>query len=257
MTLASPKPNYGIDADRVLATDGPLRALRRRFDGRYAVDELGGDPHVMDLLAPLGAPIRVHMERAANLPRVGPALLVANRSFGPFEPFVLVVGVRRAIGRRLRVVGAPDLPLIGPMFHKLGALGSRPDDVAALLRMGHLAAAPMAPSWSRAGRGNVWLRHPSPQEAKPAKPTRGAGEPPRPLILATLGFPVIPIAVRPGGPMGAPILPWRIIVGDPMLPPPDTEPSDQLAAAEFSEAVRDAVNALLVSETQRRTETQR
>jgi hypothetical protein len=223
VSITSPRPNYGIDADRVLAIDGPLRALRRRFDGRYAVDELGGDPHLMDVFAPLTAPVRVHVERAENLPRVGPALLVANRSFGLLEPLVLTVGVRRAIGRRLRLVGAPDVPLVGPILHKLGALGSRADDVAALLRMGHLAAAPMAHSWLRSG----------------------ADEPPRPLILATLGFPVIPVVVRPGGPMGAPILPWRIIAGEAMLPPADTDPSDQLAAAEFSEAVRDAVLALL------------
>ena len=223
MTIASPRPNYGIDADRVLATDSPLRALRRRIDGRYAVDELGADPHLMDVVAPLGAAIRVHVERAENLPRVGPALLVANRAFGVLEPFVLVVGVRRAIGRRLRVVGAPDLPLVGPLLHKLGALGSRPDDVAALLRMGHLAAAPLGLTWLRAG----------------------AGEPPRPLIAATLGFPVIPIAVQPGGPFGAPVLPWRVVIGEPMLPPAGTDAEDQLAAAEFSEAVRDSVNALL------------
>ena len=48
------------DADRALAVDSPLAALRRRLDGRYAVDELGGDPHLMDLVAPLGAPVRVH-----------------------------------------------------------------------------------------------------------------------------------------------------------------------------------------------------
>jgi 1-acyl-sn-glycerol-3-phosphate acyltransferase len=223
VTIASPRPNYGIDADRVLTTDGPLRALRRRIDGRYAVDELGADPHLMDLVAPLAAPIRVHVERAENLPRVGPALLIANRSFGVLEPLALVVGVRRSIGRRLRVVGAPDLPLVGPFLHKLGALGSRPDDVAALLRMGHLAAAPLAPTWLRTD----------------------AGDPPRPLILATLGFPVIPVVVQPGGPFGAPVLPWRIVIGEPMLPPAGTEPSDQLAAAEFAETVRDAVTALL------------
>jgi hypothetical protein len=223
VTIASPRPNYGIDADRVLATDSPLRALRRRIDGRYAVDELGADPHLMDLVAPLGAAVRVHVERAENLPRVGPALLVANRAFGVLEPFVLVMGVRRAIGRRLRVVGAPDLPLVGPLLHKLGALGSRPDDVAALLRMGHLAAAPLGLTWLRAG----------------------AGEPPRPLIAATLGFPVIPIAVQPGGPFGVPVLPWRVVIGEPMLPPAGTHAEDHLAAAEFSEDVRDAVTALL------------
>ena len=160
-------PNYGIDADRVLALDGPLDALRRRFDGRYAVDEFGGDPHLTDLLTSLATPVRVHVEHGENIPRTGPALLVANRGVGVIEPVVLALAVRRAAGRRLRVIGAPELPVIGPAFRKVGAIGYRPDDVAALLRAGHLAAAPLSPTWLRSG----------------------VGEPPRALLSATLGFP--------------------------------------------------------------------
>ena len=241
----STRPNYGIDADRVLAFDAPVAALRRRFDGRYAVDELGADPHFMDMLAPLGAPIRVRVQNAENLPRVGPALLVANRGIGVFEPVVLTLGVRRATGRRLRVVGAPSLPVVGPALNKLGAIGARPDDVAALLRAGHLAAAPLAPTWLRAGRGGVRLGRPSPQETPFSTSTRDAGEPPRALLAATLGFPVIPVVVRPGGPIGLPLRPWRVVVGEPLLPPAGTESDDPLAAAEISEAVRDAVHELL------------
>ena len=239
------RPNYGVDADRVLTTDSPVAALRRRFDGRYAVDELGGDPHMMDVVAPLGAAIRVRVDHADRLPRMGPALLVANRGLGLLEPVVLVVAVRRAIGRRLRVVGAPGLPVIGPALNKLGAVGSRPDDVAAVLRAGHVAAAPLAPTWLRAGRGGVRLRRPPPQENAPARSTRDVGEPPRPLLVATLGYPVIPVVVKPGGPFGVPVRPWRVIVGEPLLPPAGTGPDDQLAAAELAEAVRDAVRALL------------
>jgi 1-acyl-sn-glycerol-3-phosphate acyltransferase len=245
MTGTAIKPNYGIDADRVLAVDAPLAALRRRYDGRYAVDELGTDPHFLDIVAPLGAPMRVHVERAENLPRAGSALIVANRGLGLFEPIVLVLGVRRANGRRLRVVGAPDLPVLGPLLNKLGAIGSQPGDVAALLRAGHLAAAPLGPTWLSAGRGGVWLGHPPLQETKLAKSTRGAGEPPRALLAATLGFPVIPVAVKPGGPLGLPVRAWRVLVGEPLLPPSGTEADDQLAAAEISEAVRDAVHDLL------------
>jgi len=217
-------PNYGIDADRVLSTDGLLSAARRRFDGRYAIDQFGGDPHLMDLVARVPAAlIRVDVEGAEHLPRSGPALLVANRGFGVIEPLVLGLAIRRAAGRRLRVVGAPEVPLIGPAARKLGAVGYRPDDIAALLRAGHLAAAPLGLTWLRAG----------------------AGEAPRAMIAATLGFPVVPVALRPGGPLNLAIRPWRVVVGEPLLPPPDTRPDDQLAAAELSEQVRDAVRALL------------
>lgn len=219
-------PNYGIDVDRVLGRESIVTALRRRVDGRYAVDEFGGDPSLMDALAPIPSLlIRVDVEHEERLPRRGPALLVANRGFGLFEPFVLGLAVRRVLHRRLRIVGAPDLPAIGPIAHKLGAVGNRPADIAALLRAGHLAGAPL---------GNTWMR-------------AGAGEPPRDLVAATLGFPVIPVAIRPGGPLNLQLRPWKVRVGEPMLPPPGTEQHDQLAAAELSEQVRTAVQDLLES----------
>ncbi len=117
-------PNYGIDADRVLATDSLFAAARRRLDGRYAIDQFGGDPHLMDLVAPIPATlIREQVEGAEHLPRTGPALLVSNRGFGVVEPLVLGLAVRRAAGRRLRVVGAPEVPVLGPVARKLGAVG--------------------------------------------------------------------------------------------------------------------------------------
>jgi 1-acyl-sn-glycerol-3-phosphate acyltransferase len=222
-------PNYGIDADRVLSIDDPIRWLRRRLDGRFAVDEFGGDPHLMDLLAPIpAAAIRVEVEHADRLPRSGAALLVSNRGIGMAEPLVLGLAVRRAASRRLRVVGSPNVPVVGPLAQKLGGIGYSPSDCAAMLRAGHLLAAPLGMTWLRAG----------------------AGEPPRALLAATLGFPVLPIAVRAGGPFGLsfgvwPTAPWRVVIGEPMLAPPGTDVHDQLAAAELAEQVRDAVGKLL------------
>ncbi|MEX2255728.1 MAG: hypothetical protein WEC34_09845 [Acidimicrobiia bacterium] len=222
-------PNYGIDADRVLAVDGPAAWVRRRFEGRFAIDEFGGDPHLMDLLAPIpAAAIRVDVEHPDRLPRSGSALLVSNRGFGVAEPLVLGLAVRRAAGRRLRVVGAPEVPIVGPFTRKLGGVGYRPDDVAAVLRAGHHAGAPL---------GMTWLRS-------------GAGEPPRALVAATLGFPVVPVAISAGGPFGIPIgiwptRPWKVVVGEPLVAPAGTTADDQLAAAELSEQVRNAVAELL------------
>ena len=168
------------------------------------------------------------MHHRERIPPTGAALLVSNRGLGILEPIVLGLAVRRGAGRRLRVVGAPELPLLGPFMRKLGAIGYRPGDVAAVLRAGHLAGAPLGMTWIRSG----------------------AGEPPRPLVATTLGFPVVPVAIRPGGPLGMPIgvwpaPPWRVVVGEPLLPPPGTPPDDQLAAAELAEQVREAVAALL------------
>ena len=220
-----PTNNYGIDADRVLSVDGFLGALRRRLDGRYAVDEFGGDPHLMDVAAPLAAPIRVAVEHGEHLPYSGAALLVSNRGLGLLEPLVLGRAVRETVGRRLRVVGAPEAPVVGPLARKFGWIGYRADDVAAMLRAGHLAAAPLGPTWFRPG----------------------AGEPPRELVAATLGFPVVPIAIKPGGPVSLPIRPWRVVVGAPLVTPHGSYADDHLAAAELAEDVRRAVGALLES----------
>jgi hypothetical protein len=218
--------NYGIDADRVLVVDPPWQSVKRRIDGRYAVDEFGGDPHLQDMVLPtLLAGVRIDVEHGERIPRHGPALLVANRSFavGSFEPAVLVAAVRRIARRRLRVFGLPELPIAGVWLHKLGSIGRRPHDVAALLRAGHLAVAPLAATWVRST----------------------AGDPPRGLLAATLGFPVVPVAVRPGGPLGLPTGTWHVAVGEMLAPPAGTRPGDQLAAAELAEQVRVAIRDLL------------
>jgi hypothetical protein len=217
--------NYGLDTDRVSAPDPPLAALRRRAAGRYAVDEFGGDPQLMDLVAPM-FPLPVAVERGERVPDVGPALLIANRGVGLLEPLAVTRAVRRAAGRRTRVVGAPELPILGDALRTLGTIGYHPDDVAAVLRAGHLAAAPLGPTWFRGG----------------------AGEPPRALLVATLGFPVLPVAVRPGFPLARPGRPWRVRFGEPLGPPAGTKRGDQLAAAELAEEVGEAVSALLAGD---------
>lgn len=216
--------NHGIDADRSAPPASLVASLRRRIGGRYPIDPFGADPQLMDLVAPVvSAGVRVQVEHPNRLPAVGGALIVSNRGLGLLEPAALAAAVRSVTGRRLRVVGAPELPAIGPLLRKLGALGGRPTDVAALLRAGHLAAAPLAPTWLRSG----------------------AGEPPRALLAAILGFPVIPVVVLPGGPVGLPLRPWRVIVGEIVETEGDAVPGDALVAAELAERVRDAVRAQL------------
>ena len=216
--------DHGIDADRVHEAESLLAVARRRLGGRYPIDPFGGDPQLMDLFAaPVRGAVRVRVEHSERLPEVGGALLVANRGLGLLEPAALAIAVREVTGRRVRIIGAPDLPVLGPIVRKLGALGGRPDDAAALLRAGHLAAAPLAPTWLRPG----------------------AGEPPRALLAAILGFPVIPVAVLPGGPVGLPLRAWRVIVGEMVETATDAVPGDALVAAELAERVRDSVRWLL------------
>jgi len=218
---------YGIDEDRAQTPEGPWSALRRRAGGRYPVDPHGFDPQLQDMLAPLlGIGIRVDVEHAEHLPERGPALLVSNRALGLVEPLALTVAVRARRGRRLRIVGVPDWPLLGDALHKLGGIGAYHEDLAALLRAGHIAAVPLGPTWL----------------------ARGVGTPPLGVLVAALGYPVIPVAVLAGGPLGLPIRPWRVIIGAPL----DIQPvagqfvvGDPLGAAELAEAARDGVRALV------------
>ena len=210
--------------DRVQPLDSPLAFARRRLDGRFQIDAFGGDAQLMDLAGRvLALGVRVEVEHAERIPRLGGALLVANRGLGIFEPAALAVAVRQTVGRRLRVTGAPDVPVVGDVVRKIGAVGYRADDVAVLLRAGHLAAAPLAPTWLRSG----------------------AGAPPRELLAAILGFPVVPAAVLPGGPGRLPIRPWRVVVGPVVETSTDAVPGDTLAGAELAERTRTAVNRLL------------
>lgn len=212
--------------DRVQPLDSPLAFARRRLDGRFQIDAFGGDAQLMDLAGRvLALGVRVEVEHAERIPRLGGALLVANRGLGIFEPAALAVAVRQTVGRRLRVTGAPDVPVVGDVVRKIGAVGYRADDVAVLLRAGHLAAAPLAPTWLRSG----------------------AGAPPRELLAAILGFPVVPAAVLPGGPGRLPIRPWRVVVGPVVETSTDAVPGDTLAGAELAERTRTAVNRLLAA----------
>jgi hypothetical protein len=222
---ASPDPTYGVtDDDRVQPLESPLAFARRRFDGQFHIDAFGGDAQLMDLAGRvLAFGVRVEVEHAERLPRIGGALVVANRGLGIIEPAALAIAIRDAVGRRLRVIGAPDAPVLGDVLRKIGALGYRADDVAALLRAGHLAAAPLASTWFRSG----------------------AGAPPRELLAAILGYPVVPAAVLPGGPGPLPIRPWRVVVGPVVETATDAVPGDTLAGAELAERTRAAVNRLL------------
>jgi len=219
-----PVPNYGIDSDRLLGRDSLVAALRRRWDGRYAVDVFGGDPHLQDfVLAPAVGRITVEVHGGDRVPASGPALLIANRRWGVAEPIVLAGAVQRVVGRRLRALGMPDPPVVGTLVHKLGGIGRGAGDAGAVLRAGHLATAPLAMRW------------------------RGADEAPRDVIAATLGFPLLPVSVRTAGPLGTPLRGWVVSVGEPLAPPEGTAPGDPLAAAELSEAVRAAIEELLTT----------
>ncbi|MGZ4736180.1 MAG: hypothetical protein ACXVKA_17165 [Acidimicrobiia bacterium] len=216
-------PVYGVDPDRTQTTD-LVTVVRRRFEGRYPVDPFGSDPQLQDLIAPfVTATVRVEVDHPERFPSAGPAVLVSNRGMGLVEPAALAVALRQEAGRRLRVIGARDVPVLGDLMRKLGAVMPYQGDLAALLRAEHVAAIPLGPTWLRTG----------------------AGTPPMQLLVAALGYPVIPVAVRPGGPFGLPLRPWRVSVGEPLAIRTSRNSGDPLAAAELAEAARENVQRLI------------
>jgi 1-acyl-sn-glycerol-3-phosphate acyltransferase len=199
-------------------------ALRRRLGGRYPIDPFGFDPQLVDFVTPVfRTALRVEISGGDNLPKSGPAVLIANRGFGIMEPAVLGIAVRRAVERRLRITGAPSVPALSGIARRLGAISASAPDLRACLSDGHLVAVPLAPTWLRSG----------------------AGVPPRKLMLAMIHVPIVPVAVTPGGPFGLALRPWRVRFGSLVTLADPYDPDDPLAAARFAESVRDAVSELL------------
>ena len=216
--------NDVLDADRIARPETPWSALRRRIAGRYPIDPFGLDPQLADLCIPLfEAAVRVRVLGAEHVPDTGPAVIVSNRGFGVVEPAALGVAVERASGRRLRVVGAPDFPVVGTVTRRLGAIASSEPDVAAALRAGHLVGIPLAPTWLRTG----------------------AGDAPQGVARAMTIAPIIPAAVRGVGLLGGVIGSWEVSFGPFVTLSQPYDPADPLAAARLIEAMRRAVGALL------------
>jgi 1-acyl-sn-glycerol-3-phosphate acyltransferase len=217
----------GLDADRISDPESPIAAARRRLSGRYPIDPFGLDPQLCDLAVPLvEAVVRVRVEGAERIPETGPAVLVMNRGLGLLEPTALALAVRRKVGRRLRIVGAPSVPFVGGLLRRLGSVNGSPEDLGSCLRAGHLVAVPLAPTWLRTG----------------------AGTPPLRLVQAMMGWTVLPVAVIPGGPFGTAFAPWKIEIGEHIALDASYSPGDPLGAAELAEEARAAVDAMLVGE---------
>jgi 1-acyl-sn-glycerol-3-phosphate acyltransferase len=213
-----------LDADRVAPPESLGAAVKRRVAGRYPVDPFGLDPQLANLVAPaVGAVLRVNVSGGEHVPESGPAAIVANRGFGIVEPSALALAVQRATGRRLRVVGAVPMPFVGSLIRRLGSIAATEDDVRAAIRAGHLVGVPLSPTWLRTG----------------------AGMPPHALMPALTHAPIIPAAVRPGGPFGIALGAWQVRFGPLVQLDEPYDPDDPLAAARFADAVRARVRGLL------------
>jgi hypothetical protein len=215
-----------LDDDRIARPEPLMTALRRRVSGRYPIDPFGLDPQLADLCVPIfERAVRVRLTGGEHVPATGPAVIVSNRGFGAGELAALGVAVERASGRRLRAVGAPDVPFLGAAMRRLGAISSSETDVASALRAGHLVGIPLAPTWLRTGAGDV----------------------PHAVARALTLAPIVPAAVHADGRFGAVIGSWAVTFGSMVTLADPYDPNDPLAAARFTDAMRSAVRKLLES----------
>ncbi len=197
-----------------------LDHVRRRLRGEFDVDPWGFDEELAELaVAASGIRWAVDVIGGARLPVDGPALLVVHRRVGLSEPSVVAKGVHQATGRLVRVAGLPDLPVASSLFRRLGAVLSGPDEIGGLLRAGELVMS-----------GLGW----QPLHGDVAGQLRSAAV--EPAIDADA--PVLPVATF-GSEVGRR---WRIMIGEPILPP---KRPDKIGTVEFAEAVRAGVQNLL------------
>jgi hypothetical protein len=192
--------------------------VRRRLSGDFTVDPWGLDRDVIEAVTPI-AGLRWSIDLSGRPLPDGPAIVVFNRRFGLSEPAVVTEAVRQASDRDLRIVGLPDLPVLGPTLRRFGAVIDHPEEVASLLREGALVGVPLG----------LEPRHR--HQAGPLMPDSLT-----PAVAS--GVPVVPL-VAVGREIGRR---WRVVVGQP-LPAPERD--DPLTATRLAESAQSAVQALL------------
>ncbi|MGI9602945.1 MAG: hypothetical protein ACR2QE_13750 [Acidimicrobiales bacterium] len=118
--------------------------IRAHADGSHTVDPWGLDPgwHAMAVrIGRLGWNVDVAGER--RIPATGPTMVVVNRGIGFAEPMVAALGIANTSGRQARLVGLPDVAVVGSFLRRIGAVLAHPDEVSSLLRAGELVVAPL------------------------------------------------------------------------------------------------------------------
>jgi hypothetical protein len=204
--------------DRMLG--GLPGALSRRWHGTFEMDEWGFDRELFHYASnAIGAIWQVSVGGAEHVPAHGGALLAVNTRPYTAGPALVAHAVHRRTERAVRFTGLPDVAPVGPLLRKLGGVLARPDEIAGLLRNGHLVA--------------VWL---TPVSARPER----AGEAPPELLAPALAehCPVLPVAAI-GHPLGRR---WRVEVGPPVRHRRHPGP---LAEVELADETRAAVQRIL------------
>ncbi len=211
--LATELPSAGVD-------EAVSSAVVQRIDGTFEVDTWGFDPHLNNAARWLAARRwNISVAHGKRIPDTGPALLIVNRRLGLSEMGVLTAGLAAETSRDVRVADLVDVPFLAPTQRRFGSVLRHPDEIAGLLRAGHVVALPM---------GRAPLRR------------RGVGSLAVELIepAVALGVPILPVALR-GHELRRK---WNITVGRPMRAKLTADPS---AVATLAQRARSAVEDML------------
>lgn len=193
--------------------------VTRRVKGTYSIDPWGFDAELTGLLADASRlQWSIELRGADHVPAEGPALVVFTRRYGISEPYVAAAALHRT-RRPLRVVGVPDMPVVGPALRRLGGVLARPEEMTSLFRVGEVVAIPL----SRTPRDRFDPGAIDPVLLEPA---------------LRLGVPVLPVALA-GRELGRR---WYVEIGAPIH---TTLRSGPLADAELAEQVRAHVTTML------------
>jgi hypothetical protein len=207
---------------RTPRSPGPSVATtaRRHLEGTHVVDEWGLDEDWVSLAASVTS-VRwsIAVGGAEHIPSHGPALLVVNHRPLAGSLAIALVGIRRATGRVIRLVGIPDVAPLGVLLRRVGGVVNHPQEVTGLLRAAQLPAVPCRAEWRLDGRVG-----------------RVDGDLIAPAL--TTGATVLPVAVLAS--------PWsrgaRVEIGPPVRARRRRGP---LAPAELADATRAAVQRLV------------
>lgn len=241
------------------------------------VDDFGRDPvstarweRIMEVLYRHW--FRIAVRGIQHIPDHGGAILVANHAGAlPYDVTMLMHAVRREHPRRRDVRPLVEdtvmqLPFLGPLLSRIGAVRACPENAERLVKQGELIAVfpegekGATKLWrdrhqlQRFGRGGfvrLAARTGCPilpvaivgaEEAAPllGKVTKYVGGVGLPWLPITPTFPLL-------GPAGLLPLPsrWRIEIGQPLRP--DVKPTDQAAVQRAADDVRASLQAMVTS----------
>lgn len=134
--------------------------VRRRFTGRYEVDDWGRDAELVRVASKV-AWLRwsVNVGGAEHLRHRRGTLVVTNSRRFALTPILVAYALGEELDHPVRFVGHPDAVPTGPWLRRVGALLDHPKEIAGALRAGEIVVAGTDATNHQRRAGRVPLRY--------------------------------------------------------------------------------------------------